>query len=207
MKDLRLDALSRLRYYLRGQFEPWVSPEGERGRASFGINPIVAMNLARLTRIPAILPTALYVFCQLPVHLLLRGNHQPDDDLTTLSKGDLVRCVEGKVRLTAGVTSIPWTITTTGLDLSDCTAKGRCLTNLKVWAGYVTSTMGASCDALAPCPLIARAEAEQARAAHRGDHVLCSMHGCTARPRDEGASSHIREIALVYGRPRYLGTS
>ncbi|KAH9834154.1 uncharacterized protein C8Q71DRAFT_163742 [Rhodofomes roseus] len=206
MEDLRFGALDILRQHLHGHFEAWVAPERVRDRMLFDIDPIVAVNLAYLTRDSVMLPTALYLCCQLPVHILLRGNNQPGETLTTLDKMDLERCIDGKVRLAAEVANIPWTIATTGLDLSSCTAKGRCASSLRVWAGNLMSVAEASCDALAPCPLLAKVDIEQARAAARGETMCCAACNDALRERELKERRRIFERLTWYmDVPRVLG--
>lgn len=60
---------------------------------------IIAVNLARLTNAPSILPAALYSCCQLSVNELLGGYSRPDAVVETLSAEDLRRCLDGKVKL------------------------------------------------------------------------------------------------------------
>ncbi|EPT02350.1 hypothetical protein FOMPIDRAFT_1101492, partial [Fomitopsis schrenkii] len=60
---------------------------------------ILAVNLAHITNTPSILPSALYVCCQLDADVLLRGRVRRDGVVDTLSHEDLVRCIRGKAML------------------------------------------------------------------------------------------------------------
>lgn len=71
----------------------------KRRRPSEQLNAIVAVNLARLTNTPSILPAALYSCCQLSVDELLEGYTRPDGVTESLSTEDLRRCFKGKVQL------------------------------------------------------------------------------------------------------------
>ncbi|KAH9932275.1 uncharacterized protein B0H18DRAFT_987382 [Fomitopsis serialis] len=60
---------------------------------------IIAVNLADLTNTPSILPSALYACCQLPDDKALLGASLSDGTLETLSKDNLLRRSNGRVKL------------------------------------------------------------------------------------------------------------
>lgn len=60
---------------------------------------ITAVNLARLTNTPLILPTALYFCCQLSTETLLQGIQRSDGTTERLSEEDLKCCLDARPKL------------------------------------------------------------------------------------------------------------
>ena len=59
----------------------------------YSVRAIAAVNLARLTSTPSVLPSALYECCQLSGETLLAGTTHPDGTEEKLSPADLARCL------------------------------------------------------------------------------------------------------------------
>ncbi|KZT69644.1 hypothetical protein DAEQUDRAFT_246684 [Daedalea quercina L-15889] len=94
------DALDVLKTFLSAQYGSWYEklPYLEWGR--YALDPIAAVNLARLTDTLSILPVAMYLCCQLRTEDLLRGTTYSDGTSQQLSLDDLRRCVDARVFLT-----------------------------------------------------------------------------------------------------------
>lgn len=94
IQDVLDASLAELQLYFPKDFAPW-----DTSTACSDIEAISAVQLARLTSTPSVLPSALYVCCLLPVNELLQGNVRDDGVVDTLSTEDLSRCIQGKARL------------------------------------------------------------------------------------------------------------
>ncbi|EPT02370.1 hypothetical protein FOMPIDRAFT_1160535 [Fomitopsis schrenkii] len=95
IQDVLEGLLHELENLYPTEFEPWKVD----GPFEESADAIVAVNLARLTNTPSILPSALYLCCQLDIDKLWEGRTRRDGAVDTLSAGDLKRCVVGKVKL------------------------------------------------------------------------------------------------------------
>ena len=94
------DALGVLKTFLTTQYGSWYDEPRYDAWGRYGLDPIAAVNLARLTDTPSILPIALYLCCQLRTEDLLRGTTHPDGTSQQLTLDDLRRCVDARVLLT-----------------------------------------------------------------------------------------------------------
>lgn len=88
------DLLHMLHHIYPHEFKPW-----EEDVPAANADAIVAVNLARLTNTPCILPSAFYLCSQLDINILWAGRIRRDGVVDTLSTEDLKRCVAGKVKL------------------------------------------------------------------------------------------------------------
>ncbi|TFY58866.1 hypothetical protein EVJ58_g6145 [Rhodofomes roseus] len=98
--NLYNDALDVLKTFLFTQYASWYEKPHYAEWGRYGLDPIAAVNLARLTDTSALLPIAMYLCCQLLTEDLLRGTTHPDGTSQQLSLDDLRRCVDARVFLT-----------------------------------------------------------------------------------------------------------
>lgn len=99
--DLLEDCLRELKHYFPEDFDLW---DG-RLLCDPPSGAIQAVNLARLTNTPSILPAALYSCCQLDGYAL-QGCIRADGVVETLSSEDLSRCINGKAKLCTRLTRL-----------------------------------------------------------------------------------------------------
>jgi len=100
--------IDSLRDYTRSRLKPIYSDDFETFSASHMLNArpsvrreegrddIAMVHLARLAHDEHMLPAALYLCCQLPVHSLLKGVPRPDGTVELLSAEDIERCIEAR---------------------------------------------------------------------------------------------------------------
>jgi len=98
--NLYNDALGVLKTFLDNQYASWYEKPRYLEWSRYGLDPIAAVNLARLTDTSSVLPIAMYLCCQLRTEDLLRGTTHPDGSAQQLSLDDLRRCVDARVFLT-----------------------------------------------------------------------------------------------------------
>ncbi|KAH9835461.1 uncharacterized protein C8Q71DRAFT_765982 [Rhodofomes roseus] len=91
IEDLLDESIQQLRQLFPANFASWRAT----GR-HYTSRGITAVNLARLTNTQSVLPTALYVCCQLSDRALLEGAAHPDGTTDELSRDDLLRCMAAK---------------------------------------------------------------------------------------------------------------
>lgn len=95
IQDVLEDSLQELKRYFPVDLTSWKNRPPILPRAK----AILAVNIARLTDTPTILPAALYDCSQLSGDQLIHGVQRADGSTETLSPEDLLRCFNGKMRL------------------------------------------------------------------------------------------------------------
>ena len=100
VEDLHSRSMHHLKSYFTNDLSTWDSA-GADGNVSLHITPpdaIAAVNLARLTHTNSVLPTALYLCCQLDQELNL-GVERPDGSVERLEPRDLELVLRGRTEL------------------------------------------------------------------------------------------------------------
>ncbi|KAH9932309.1 uncharacterized protein B0H18DRAFT_987525 [Fomitopsis serialis] len=92
------ESIQQLQALFPTRFDDWadLNPSGPYS----ALRAITAVNLARLTDTPSILPSAIYACCQLLDQVLLEGATHLDGTIETLGRGDLIKCMKAKVKFT-----------------------------------------------------------------------------------------------------------
>ncbi|KAH9930859.1 uncharacterized protein B0H18DRAFT_872508 [Fomitopsis serialis] len=109
---------------------------GSRSMSFVDADAIEAVNLARLTQIGTVLPTALYICGLLPNNLLLHGVPRKNGTVERLSSEDIIRCLDGRANLLAALREkrFKWFFAPT-IRISDgCRQEKTCKAALKVMA-------------------------------------------------------------------------
>lgn len=101
--DLLEQSLEELKRHFPTTLSAWDAVPRE-----YSARAITAVNLARVTETPSILPSALYICCQLPEDTLLSGTAHPDGTSETLSREDLVRCLAARLQLCQSQMSVAY---------------------------------------------------------------------------------------------------
>lgn len=94
-QEILEDSMGELTDWFPADFDSWDSAPG----CDSTLDPIVAVNLARLTNNMSVLAIALYLCCQIDVKDLVRGRVRSGNVVDTLSDDDFVRCMHGKALL------------------------------------------------------------------------------------------------------------
>lgn len=113
IKSILRDALECLESGCLVQFDLWKNPGWKNSSLASmrDIDMITAVNLARLTNTPSILPAALYGCCVLDDTSLLSGVLRENGTCEKLSDDDLQNCLDGREKLQeANRTSRSWII-------------------------------------------------------------------------------------------------
>lgn len=102
--EIEAEALKRMQTCFTTSYDTWkkenVIVKGRTSVMSFEpSDAIVAVNLARLTDTPKMLPIAMYLCCQLGVQALLQGAPQEEGANGRLSSNDLAQCLNGRSKL------------------------------------------------------------------------------------------------------------
>ncbi|KZT64426.1 hypothetical protein DAEQUDRAFT_732659 [Daedalea quercina L-15889] len=92
--DLLEDSMREFKCYFPVDFKSWDT----KYELPKPIHPVVAVNLARLTNTPSILPAALYLCCQMD-GAELSSCAYTGDSRNAVSQVDLARCINGKAKL------------------------------------------------------------------------------------------------------------
>ncbi|KAH9922084.1 uncharacterized protein B0H18DRAFT_846023, partial [Fomitopsis serialis] len=88
--------LSRMKSCFCTDFKTWIAVYKNSGNSSMyfcGTDAIQAVNIARLTGTDSMLPSALFICCQLDPYDLLHGSPRPDGTLERLRSRDIVHCI------------------------------------------------------------------------------------------------------------------
>ncbi|KAH9833993.1 uncharacterized protein C8Q71DRAFT_155065 [Rhodofomes roseus] len=94
--------LSRMKSCFCTDLKMWNGVHDAHGSAVMrysNVDAITAVNIARLTGTNSMLPTALYLCCQLDVECLLNGSPRLGGTLECLSRQDFVRCMNARQSL------------------------------------------------------------------------------------------------------------
>ncbi|TFK87588.1 hypothetical protein K466DRAFT_490528 [Polyporus arcularius HHB13444] len=93
-----------------------------------GVNPFEAANLFRITGQERMRPTALFMCSQLDVPVLLEGLPRADGLVEVLSRDDLQRCLEARIRFTAEMTTFlhVFYFVNTARSATSCPRLGSC---------------------------------------------------------------------------------
>ncbi|EIW58074.1 uncharacterized protein TRAVEDRAFT_125234 [Trametes versicolor FP-101664 SS1] len=94
LTDVMNEAAKHLKEYFTTDLDTWLDYQGEQAADLFE-----CVNLARLTGKPAMLPTMLYMCCQLGIGNILRGSKRRTGVIERLSEEDTEICVIGYTRL------------------------------------------------------------------------------------------------------------
>ncbi|KAH9916613.1 uncharacterized protein BXZ73DRAFT_53726 [Epithele typhae] len=100
LKGLYDQAMSYLTTYYTTNFNTWADGKNASDWSPDPIHAITAINLARLTNTPSILPTAFYILCTLGPEIAL-GARRADGTKEQLSPGDLFQLLSMKEKLCA----------------------------------------------------------------------------------------------------------
>ncbi|TFY57397.1 hypothetical protein EVJ58_g7043 [Rhodofomes roseus] len=131
IKDLLDDALHRMKSCFSNAFHDWAPTRdnecvGSPLMAYVETDAIAAVNIARLTDTPSMLPTALYVCCQLDTDNILNGVPRGHDAVERLSSEDITRCLDARLKLVHDNVVSAFSIFT--IATSDgCTSQKNCL--------------------------------------------------------------------------------
>ncbi|KAH9835446.1 uncharacterized protein C8Q71DRAFT_710409, partial [Rhodofomes roseus] len=98
-QDICAKAMERLVSFFSDNLKEWLVAHASYGTPLISVMPeeaVGAVNLARLTGTLTILPSALYMCCQLSSKDLLRGVTLSDGTIEKLNEGDVERCFDAR---------------------------------------------------------------------------------------------------------------
>ncbi|KZT69643.1 hypothetical protein DAEQUDRAFT_756796 [Daedalea quercina L-15889] len=147
MQDPYNSALGVFKTFLSTRYGSWYDQPGPQLAEwqRYGLDPITAVNLARLTDANSVLHIAMYMCCQLNTDHLLRGTVRPDGTYEQLSPDDLRRCLDARVFLAKRKDAASEKVFHLSSPTYGCPNPAFCMVQLtNLWAQYKRE-FGSSC--------------------------------------------------------------
>ncbi|PCH44677.1 hypothetical protein WOLCODRAFT_123932 [Wolfiporia cocos MD-104 SS10] len=127
IQDLQDNGVARLKAYYTDSFDDWNRNSLDDYFQYAPADAITAVNLARLTNTPTILPIALYICCTLQSSVLVNGLPVEGKEPERLSTEDLARCIDGRAKLSGQYIRMSHYIFSTSVAQHD----GKCKTAIR----------------------------------------------------------------------------
>ncbi|KAI8995705.1 hypothetical protein BD414DRAFT_409771 [Trametes punicea] len=128
--DMVDDAVRYLEAYLTTDFRTWMTAVHVLSDCMV-VDIFETVNLARLTRKPAILPLALYLCCLRPIDAISNGIKRQNGEVVRLSAEHTLRCLRARESLMLEWCQLPSTLRRTQC-ASQCANKELCAPSLEV---------------------------------------------------------------------------